>query len=37
MSHTADIAQDHEIRAVQEERMEKRVTHIPPGEVARSL
>jgi len=37
MSHTADIAQEHEIRAVQEERMEKRVTHIPPGEGARSL
>ena len=37
MSHTAGVAQGQKTRAVQEERMEKAVAHIPPGEGARSL
>ena len=31
MSHTADAAQDHETRAVEEERMEKAVAQVRPG------
>jgi quercetin dioxygenase-like cupin family protein len=37
MSHTADAAQDHETRAVEEERMEKGVAQVRPGEGSRSL
>jgi quercetin dioxygenase-like cupin family protein len=37
MGHTADVAQDNKTRRVEEERMEKRVAHIRPGEGARSL
>jgi quercetin dioxygenase-like cupin family protein len=37
MSHTADAAQDHETRAVEEERMEKAVAQVRPGEGSRSL
>ena len=37
MSHNADVAQGHKIRRVEEETMAKEVTHIPPGEVVRSL
>ncbi len=37
MSHTAGVAKGQKTRAVQEERMEKRVAHIPPGEGARSM
>ena len=37
MSHSADVAQGHETRAVEGERMEKGVAHIPPGKGARSL
>jgi hypothetical protein len=37
MSHTADVAQAHDTHAVEVERMEKEVVHIPPNEGARSL
>jgi len=37
MSHTADAAQRHQTLGVEEERIEKEVAHIPPGEGARSL
>jgi quercetin dioxygenase-like cupin family protein len=37
MGHAADVAQGNKTREVEEERMEKRVAHIPPGEGARSL
>jgi mannose-6-phosphate isomerase-like protein (cupin superfamily) len=37
MSHKADDAQVHETRAVEEERMEKAVAHVRPGEGSRSL
>ena len=37
MSHTADVAQDHETRAVEEKKLGKRVAHVTPGEGARSL
>jgi hypothetical protein len=37
MGHTADITHGHKSRAVEEEKMEKEVAHIPPGEDARSL
>jgi mannose-6-phosphate isomerase-like protein (cupin superfamily) len=37
MNHTADVAQGHESRAAREETVEERVTHVPPGEGARSL
>src|SRR5215204_7743831 len=36
MSHTADAAQDHETRAVEEERMEKAVAQVRPGAGGRS-
>ena len=37
MNHTAHVAQGHKTRALEEERVEKGVAHIPPGEGARSL
>jgi mannose-6-phosphate isomerase-like protein (cupin superfamily) len=37
MSHTADIARGHEIRAAEESPTQKAVSHVPPGEGARSL
>jgi len=37
MSNTRDVAQGHETRRVKDERTEKRVAHIPPGDGARSL
>ena len=37
MNHTADVAQGHETAAVEEEKMEKQVAHIPPGEGGKSL
>ena len=37
MSLKVDTAQDHIIRGVEEETMEKSVAHVPPGEGARSL
>ena len=37
MSYTADAAQVHETRAVEEERMEKAVAQVRPGEGSRSL
>jgi mannose-6-phosphate isomerase-like protein (cupin superfamily) len=37
MSHRVDTAQDHIIRGVEEETMEKRVAHVPRGEGTRSL
>jgi quercetin dioxygenase-like cupin family protein len=37
MSHTRDVAQANKTRAVEEEKREKGVAHIPPGEGARSL
>jgi mannose-6-phosphate isomerase-like protein (cupin superfamily) len=36
MSHTADATQDHETRAVEEERMEKAVAQVRPGADGRS-
>jgi mannose-6-phosphate isomerase-like protein (cupin superfamily) len=37
MSHTADVAQGHQPHIGHEEKMEKGVAYIPPGEGARSL
>jgi hypothetical protein len=37
MSHSVDIAQGHETRAVEEGKMEKAVAHVLPGEGTRSL
>ncbi len=37
MSHTADVAHVHDTHAVEVERMEKGVTHLAPGEGAKSL
>ncbi len=37
MSHTADVAQEHKTRPVEEVKMAKGVAHVPPGEGTRSL
>ncbi len=37
MSHTADVIQGYETRALEEERMEKGVAHVAPGEGVKSL
>ena len=37
MSHSVDIAQDHKIRVVEEETLERAVAHVLPGEGVRSL
>ena len=37
MSHTADVTQGHKTRGVEEEKAEKAVAHIPPGEGTKSL
>ena len=37
MSHTADVLQGHKTRAVEEEKVEKGVAHVLPGEGTRSL
>ena len=37
MSHTADVAQARDTHAVEAERIEKQVAHVPPNEGARSL
>ena len=37
MSHSIDVPHSHTTRGVEEERMEKGVAHIPPGEGRRSL
>jgi mannose-6-phosphate isomerase-like protein (cupin superfamily) len=37
MSHRVDVAHSHKTRGGEEERMEKGVVHIPPGEGASSL
>ena len=37
MSHTADVIQGYETRALEEERMEKGVAHVAPDEGAKSL
>ncbi len=37
MRHTADVAQGHKTRGVNEEKVDKRVAHVLPGEGARSM
>lgn len=37
MSHTEDVAHNRKTRGVEEERMEKGVAHIPPGEGRRTF
>ncbi len=37
MSHTASVAQVHDTHAVEVKRMEKELSHVPPGGGARSL
>ncbi len=37
MGHTKDVVRGHKTRAVEEEKMEKGVAHILPGQSARSL
>jgi quercetin dioxygenase-like cupin family protein len=37
MGHTADLTHAHGSRTVEEEKMEKELAHIPPGEGGRSL
>jgi hypothetical protein len=37
VSHMKDIPWGHETRVVEEEKVEKEVAHIPPGEGTRSL
>ena len=37
MSHRVDVAHNHKTRGVEEERTQKGVAHIPPGEGTRSL